>query len=118
MKVSDVTYLVYSGRTRGGSRRAKKANKEHVSCRGRIGEGRQRTQRVREGAYLKVGNLLTTESLRHSVCEWWAACELAVEDEEAGAIAADECSEDCLITYLRRGQKASLIYMSGACYRD
>ena len=33
-------------------------------------------------------------------CERRAACEPAVEDEEAGAIAEDERSEDCLINYL------------------
>ena len=51
MKMSEVTYLVCSRRTRGGNRRAKKANREHVRGRGRIGEWRHRTQRAREGAY-------------------------------------------------------------------
>ena len=47
-----------------------------------------------------MGNLGTTESLKNSVCERRVACEPAVEDEEAGAIAEDERSEDCLINYL------------------
>ena len=34
------------------------------------------------------------------MCERRGACEPAVEDEEAGAIAEDERSEDCLINYL------------------
>ena len=51
------------------------------------------------------------------ICERRGACEPAVEDEEAGAIAEDERSEDCLINYLWRGRKASLIYMRGAFYR-
>ena len=50
------------------------------------------------------------------VCEWRGACGQAVEDEEAGAIAQDERSEDCLINYLRRGLKASLIYIREAFY--
>ena len=41
-----------------------------------------------------------------------------VEHEEAVAIAEDARREDCLINYLCRGQKASLIYMRGALYRD
>ena len=52
------------------------------------------------------------------MCEQRAACEPAVEDEEGGAIAEDERSEDCFINYLWRGQKASLKYMGGAFYRD
>ena len=34
------------------------------------------------------------------MCERRGACEPAVEDEEAGAIAEDERSEGCLINYL------------------
>ena len=45
------------------------------------------------------------------MCERRGACEPAVGEEEAGVIAEDERSEDCLINYLRRGQKASLIHM-------
>ena len=47
-----------------------------------------------------MGNLGTTKSLKNSVCERRGACEPAVEDEEAGAIAEDERSGDCLINYL------------------
>ena len=49
---------------------------------------------------IKVGNLGTTESLKYRVFERRVACEPAVEDEEAGAIAEDERTEDCLINYL------------------
>ena len=34
------------------------------------------------------------------MCERRGACEPAVEDEEAGAIAEDERSKECLINYL------------------
>ena len=47
-----------------------------------------------------MGTLGTTESLKHSVCERRVVWEPAVQDEEAGAIAEDERSEDCLINYL------------------
>ena len=33
----------------------------------------------------------------HRVCEWRGTTEPAVEDEEAGALAEDACSEACLI---------------------
>ena len=46
------------------------------------------------------------------------ACEPAVEDEETGGIAEHERSKDCIINYLCRGQKASLIYIRGVFYRD
>ena len=36
----------------------------------------------------------------HRMCERRGACEPAVEDEEAGAIAEHERSEDCLVKYL------------------
>ena len=38
--------------------------------------------------------------IEQRMCERRGACEPAVEDEEAGAIAEDERSEDCLINYL------------------
>ena len=51
-------------------------------------------------------------------CERRVACEPAVEDEDTRAIADYERREDCLINYLWGGQKAILIYMRGAFYRD
>ena len=38
--------------------------------------------------------------MEQRMCERRGACEPAVEDEVAGAIAEDERSEDCLINYL------------------
>ena len=38
--------------------------------------------------------------IEQRMCERRGACEPAVEDEEAGAIAEDERGEDCLINYL------------------
>ena len=38
--------------------------------------------------------------IEQRICERRGACEPAVEDEEAGAIAEDERREDCLINYL------------------
>ena len=38
--------------------------------------------------------------IEQRICERRGACDPAVEDEEAGAIAEDERSEDCLINYL------------------
>ena len=54
--------------------------------------------------------------IEQRMCERRGACEPAVEYEEAGAIAEDERSEDCLLNYLCRGRKASLIYMRQAFY--
>ena len=45
-------------------------------------------------------NLWTTESLKNSVCKRRVACEPAVEEEDTGAIAEGERSNDCLINYL------------------
>ena len=39
------------------------------------------------------------------MCERRGACEPAVEDEEAGAIAEDERSEDCLIICEEAGRR-------------
>ena len=38
--------------------------------------------------------------IEECVCEWSVACEPAVEDEEAGAIAGNQRSENCFINYL------------------
>ena len=59
-----------------------------------------------------------TEPYIWRVCEQRVACKSAVKEEEVGGIAEDESSEDCCINYLWRGQRASLVQMREACYRD
>ena len=54
----------------------------------------------------------------HSMCERRGTSDQAVDDEKAGAMAEDEHREDCVINYLWRCQKASLIYMRGVIYGD
>ena len=65
------------------------------------------------------GHLVDNRVIKEQrMCQRRRACEPAVQDEVAGAIAEDERREDVLINYLSRGRKASLIYMRGAFYRD
>lgn len=46
------------------------------------------------------------------------AREAAVGHKKAGAIADDEGSEHCYMSNLERDRIPSLVYMSGAFYRD
>ena len=46
---------------------------------------------------MKVYKVEMTESLKNIVCERKVACEPAVNDEKAGAIAKHKHRQDCLI---------------------